>query len=78
MPATAIIEIYIITDPEDIYWDVGGIITDALSGIQYAVSQNGKLKVALNVPLAACCDEPVELCTCLAPVVRVSEHRVAA
>jgi len=69
---------YTVTDPEDIYWDVGGIITDALSGIQYAVSRDGKRRVELNVPLAACCDEPVELCACLAPVVRESETRVAA
>lgn len=59
-------------------FDIGGIITDALTGITYAVSRDGHLRVALNVPLCACCDEPVEQCTCLAPVVRVSEHRVAA
>jgi len=74
----AIIETYTISDPEDIYWDVGGIITDALTGIQYAVSRDGKRRVALNVPLAACCDEPVELCACLAPVTKLSSTRIAA
>ena len=69
---------YTVTDPEDIYWDVGGIITDALSGIQYAVSRDGKRRVALNVPLAACCDEPVELCACLAPVHHLGIGRIAA
>ena len=61
---------------EDLYWQPRGIITDACTGISYAV--DGKRKVALNVPLAECCDEPVELCACLAPVVRVAEGRVAA
>jgi len=73
----AIIETYTVTE-DDLFFELGGIITDAVTGIRYAVSQNGKLKVALNVPLAACCDEPVELCTCLAPVVRESATRVAA
>ena len=61
---------------ENLYWQPRGIITDASSGISYAV--DGKRKVALNVPLAECCDEPVELCACLAPVVRVANNRVAA
>jgi len=61
---------------DDLYWQPRGIITDALSGISYAV--DGKRKVALNVPLADCCDQPVELCACLAPVVRVANNRVAA
>ena len=67
---------YIIKKAEDIkLFRVGLIITDALTGISYAV--DGKRKVALNVPLAECCDEPVELCACLAPVVRKSATRVA-
>jgi len=61
---------------DDLYWQPRGIITDALSGISYAV--DGKRKVALNVPLAECCDEPVELCACLAPVTKLSEGRIAA
>ena len=67
---------YTIASPEDLYWQPRGIITDALSGISYAV--DGKRKVALNVPLAECCDELVELCACLAPVVRVANNQVAA
>jgi len=67
---------YTLTSPEDLYWQPRGIITDALTGISYAV--DGKRKVALNVPLAECCDEPVELCACLAPVVRESATRVWA
>jgi len=70
---------YIIKKAEDIkLFRVGLTITDALSGREYAVSQDGKRKVALNVPLADCCDEPVELCACLAPVVRVANNQVAA
>ena len=69
---------YVIKTAEDIFWDVGGIISDALTGIHYAVSQDGKRKVALNVPLAECCDEPVELCACLAPVTKLSKTRIAA
>jgi len=61
---------------EDLYWQPRGIITDALTGISYAV--DGKRKVALNVPLAECCDEPVELCACLAPVTKISSTKVAA
>jgi len=69
---------YTITSPNDLYWEPAGIIRDALSGIEYAVSRDGKRKVALNVPLAECCDELVELCACLAPVVRESATRVWA
>jgi len=47
-----------------------------MTGISYAV--DGKRKVALNVPLADCCDEPVELCACLAPVTKLSKTRIAA
>ena len=61
---------------DDLYWQPRGIITDASSGISYAV--DGKRKVALNVPLAECCDEPVELCACLAPVTKLSKTKVAA
>ena len=61
---------------EYLYWQPRGIITDACTGISYAV--DGKRKVALNVELCDCCDQPVELCACLAPVVRESATRVAA
>ena len=61
---------------EDLYWQPRGIITDACTGISYAV--DGKRKVALNVPLAECCDEPVELCACLAPVHHLGIGKVAA
>ena len=67
---------YTITSIEDLYWQPRGIITDALSGISYAV--DGKRKVALNVPLCDCCDQPVELCACLAPVTKISKTRIAA
>jgi len=73
----AIIETYTVTK-DDLFFEVGGIVTDALTGIQYAVSRDGKRRVALNVPLAACCDEPVELCACLAPVTKISNTRIAA
>ena len=77
MPATAIIETYTVTE-DDLFFELGGTITDALSGIRHAVSRDGKLKVALNVPLAACCDAPVELCACLAPVIHLGIGKVAA
>ena len=72
-----IIETYTVSG-DDLFFELGGIVTNALTGIQYAVSRDGKLKVALNVPLAACCDAPVELCACLAPVIHLGIGKVAA
>ena len=77
MPATAIIETYTVTE-DDLFFELGGIITDAVTGIRYAVSRDGKLRVALSVLLAACCDEPAELCACLAPVIHLGIGKVAA
>lgn len=71
---------YTVSDPEELFFEIGGIITDALTGISYAVSKNGGVKVALGVPLCVACDEMVQLCEChsLAPVVRLSATRIAA
>ena len=67
-----------VTGQRDLYWEIGGYIRNEQTGIEYAVSRDGRLRVALNVPLASCCDQPVELCTCLAPVMKLSETKVAA
>lgn len=70
-------DIYTVTE-ETVSFAIGGIITDALTGIPYAVSRDGRRRVALNTPLCGCCDEPVEQCGCFVPTVRISATRIAA
>lgn len=60
-----------------------GYITCALTGATVATFRDtlgGIVKIHLDTPLCDQCDQPVsdDECACLAPVVRVSDTRIAA